>query len=55
MTEFRHYILTRFTAGLYKRAAGLTVSPQEWMEHRLRLFTALTLPSLRGQGCQNFT
>jgi len=55
MAEFKHYILTRFNAGLYRRAAELPVSPQEWMEHRLRLFTTLTLPSIMGQSCQEFT
>ncbi len=55
MAEFRHHILTRFNTGLYKRAAELTVSPQQWMEHRLRLFTTLTLPSIIGQSCQDFT
>jgi len=55
MAEFRHYILTRFNTGLYRRTEGLTVSPDEWMEHRLRLFTSLTLPSIRGQSCQDFT
>jgi len=55
MAEFRHYILTRFNIGLYRLPTGLTVSPEEWMEHRLRLFTALTLPSMRSQTCQNFT
>jgi hypothetical protein len=54
MAEFRHYILTRFNAGLYRRAAELRICPQEWMEHRLRLFTALTLPSIMGQSCQDF-
>ena len=54
MAEFRHYILTRFNTGLYRRAAELTVSPQEWMKHRLRLFTTLTLPSIMGQSCQDF-
>jgi hypothetical protein len=55
MTEFRHYILTRFNVGLYIAGAELNVSPQQWMEHRLRLFVALTLPSIAGQSCQDFT
>ncbi len=55
MAEFRHYVLTRFNAGLYKPEAGLTIPPQQWMEHRLRLFTTITLPSIMGQSCQDFT
>lgn len=55
MAQFSHYILTRFNAGLYKRGAELSVSPGQWMEHRLRLFTLLTLPSIMGQSSQDFT
>jgi hypothetical protein len=55
MAEFRHYIMTRFNVGLPARAAGLGLSPEQWMDHRLRLFTTMTLPSIRGQTCQNFT
>jgi len=55
MTEFRHYVLTRFNVGLYNGAAKLRVSPPEWMEHRLRLFAGITVPSLMGQSCRDFT
>ena len=55
MADFRHYILTRFNAGLYNRAAELGIVPDQWMEHRLALFTRITLPSIAGQSCRNFT
>jgi len=54
MAEFRQYVPTRFNAGLYKQAARLKTSRQEWMAHRLRLFTALALPSMIGRTCQDF-
>ncbi|MBP7051438.1 MAG: hypothetical protein KBE65_10525 [Phycisphaerae bacterium] len=55
MAEFRHYILTRFNADLYDPAAKLKISREEWMDHRMRLFTTITFPSLAGQSCQDFT
>jgi hypothetical protein len=55
MADFRHYILTRFNAGLYNRAAQRELAPDEWMEHRFALFTCITLPSIAGQSCRNFT
>jgi hypothetical protein len=55
VTEFRHYILTRFNAHLYGPDVELRISRDQWMEHRMRLFTAITLPSIAGQSCQNFT
>ncbi len=55
MAEFRHDLLTRFNAGLYRGGTQLKVSPREWMEHRLRLFATITLPSIAGQSCRDFT
>ncbi len=52
---FKHYILTRFNDGLYGPDARTAVPPDEWMQHRLRLFTAFTFPSIMEQTCQDFT
>lgn len=52
---FKHYIITRFNMGLYAPNAGIRVTPQEWMDHRMRLFTTITLPSIVGQSCAEFT
>jgi hypothetical protein len=52
---FRHYIITRFNTGIYGPESKLRVPPCEWMEHRLRLFTTFTFPSIMEQSCQNFT
>jgi len=55
MAEFRHYILTRFNAHLYEPEVQVKISREAWMDHRLRLFMSLTLPSIAGQSCQDFT
>jgi hypothetical protein len=55
MRKFRHYITTRFNAGLYSPEANIRISADEWMQHRIGLFTTFTLPSIMGQSCQNFT
>ncbi|MBN1361415.1 MAG: hypothetical protein JW993_12530 [Sedimentisphaerales bacterium] len=55
MHVFQHYILTRFNDGIYGPNSKLTVPPDEWMDHRLRLFTTFTMPSMMEQTCQNFT
>lgn len=52
---FKHYILTLFNNGLYGPHPRIQVSPDEWMDHRLRLFTTFTVPSIIEQTCQNFT
>jgi hypothetical protein len=52
---FRHLIMTRFNINLYGPLSKVRLEPNAWMEHRLRLFEALTLPSIASQGCQNFT
>jgi hypothetical protein len=55
VAECRHYILTRFNAGLYGPESQAKIAPAEWMDHRMRLFRAITLPSIAGQSCQEFT
>jgi hypothetical protein len=55
MRTFKHYITTRFNVGLYGPDAGIRVSTDEWMKHRITLFKTFTLPSIMGQSCQNFT
>ena len=55
MRQFKHYIMTRFNTGLYDPGARIRVSADQWMQHRIKLFTAFTLPSIMGQSCQNFT
>jgi hypothetical protein len=52
---FKHYVLTRFNDGIYGPNSKLEVPPEEWMEHRLRLFTTFTFPSIVEQTCQDFT
>lgn len=56
MSNFRHYILTRFNYRIYDyHADKINMSPDRWMRHRIDLFKAITLPSMIGQTCQNFT
>lgn len=55
MEEFKHYITTRFNAGLYSPEAQIRISADKWMQHRIKLFTTFTLPSMMAQTCQNFT
>jgi len=55
---FEHYIVTRFNVGLYDpttRKNPIFLPLDEWMQHRIKLFTTFTLPSIMGQTCQNFT
>ncbi len=52
---FTHLIMTRFNIHLYDPETQVGLEPDAWMEHRLRLFEAFTLPSLAGQSCQDFT
>jgi len=54
MPEFRHYILTRFNTGLYGPNPWMKTDPRVWMDHRMKLFTTITLPSMAAQSCQNF-
>jgi hypothetical protein len=55
MRKFKDYITTRFNAALYSPEAKIRISADEWMQHRIRLFTRFTLPSIMSQSCQNFT
>jgi hypothetical protein len=55
MASFKHYLLTRFNAGIYGPKSRLRIPPEQWMEHRWKLFTTITLPSIMEQTCQNFT
>ena len=48
---FKHYIITRFNVGLYNSKRD----HDRWMQHRMTLFTNITLPSIMAQTCQNFT
>ena len=52
---FKHYVLTRFNDGLYGPNPKVQVPPDEWMDYRLTLFSAFTVPSMMEQTCQNFT
>ena len=55
MRRFKHYITTRFNAGLYSPEAKIRIPADQWMQHRIKLFTTFTLPSIMRQSCQNFT
>ena len=55
MRKFKHYIITRFNLGLYSPGARIGISPDEWMRHRVKIFTEFTLPSVMAQRCQDFT
>lgn len=55
MPTFRHYLTTRFNAGIYGPRSSLRIAPQQWMEHRWKLFATITLPSVMEQTCQDFT
>ena len=55
---FKHYIFTRWNL----LDANTTIynnpnvkNPEEWMEHRMKLFDEYTLPSVMCQTCTNFT
>ncbi len=55
---FRHYLITCLNVGLYSHPAdgpGNRMPVEQWMQHRMKLFTTFTLPSVVGQTCQNFT
>lgn len=51
-----HFILTRFNLRLWSHDKnGETINPASWLEERLQLFETYTLPSVKGQTCQDFT
>lgn len=55
---FRHYVITCLNVGAYSHrmwGPGDLPPVDEWMAHRVGLFETFTLPSLRGQSCQDFT
>lgn len=66
MRKFKHYIITQFNLGMYNpdhskfslignpKAPGISLSPDEWMDHRIDLFKRFTLPSVMAQTNQNF-
>lgn len=57
MTEFKHYILTRFNLGIYSfESPYLKVieTPEGWMRHRMQLFEQTALPSVMSQTCREF-
>lgn len=53
-----HYVITKYNLSLYsdpetlRRIGG---DPDEWMSQRFKLFSTITLPSLKGQSCQSFS
>jgi hypothetical protein len=56
--DFKHYLITRFNVPVKnweKDKAGNKVLDQEWMEHRLHLFSQYCAPTIRIQTCTNFT
>ena len=59
MSQFQHFVLTRFNRGLYSKPKldrqGKPIVADSWMKHRLDLFLRYCYPSLRHQSRQNFT
>lgn len=59
--KFRHFILTRFNIGIYnsdiidRSGRSVRESADEWMEHRLKIFDSVCLPSIQAQTSQDFT
>jgi hypothetical protein len=52
MSNFDHWLITRFNVPLPGCPGRSTDS--DWLDHRLRLFTAYCLPSVEHQSCQAF-
>lgn len=55
----KHYLITRFNTGLYRRKnqktrKGSPIDPKKWMVDRFRLFEKFTVPSILNQTCTNF-
>lgn len=67
MRKFKHYIATRFNLGMFNpdhklfdptdnlKVHGISLSPNDWMKHRMNLFIKFTLASVMAQTNQNFT
>ena len=57
--SFRHFVVTRWNLGLYSRKQKTrsreVIDPERWMEHRWKLFTKYTVPSVWNQSCKDFT
>lgn len=51
MEKLKHYIVTRFNLGLYQT----NPDADTWFKERIKIFSSVTLPSLRSQKWQNFT
>jgi hypothetical protein len=52
-----HLVATRYNVSVYSQSGlenRLGCDPDLWMRDRFRLFSTFTLPSLRGQTCQDF-
>lgn len=57
MLDVRHVVLTRFNLPLKtfaKDRTGQTTLTEEWLEHRLRLFRDICVPSIAAQTCPRF-
>ena len=52
-----HLVATRYNVSIYSESGAeqrLGCDPDRWMRDRFMLFSNFTLPSLRGQTCQDF-
>jgi hypothetical protein len=57
MTDFRHFLLTRFNVRhdpWRADRAGRAVLTEEWLDHRFDLFERFCLPSVAAQTCRDF-
>ena len=58
MVKFTHYLVTRFNVPVNnwnKDKSGIPTLDNQWMQHRLSLFTRYCLPTIAGQSEKNFT
>jgi len=54
---FKHYIFTRWNLSMEGQSVynnPKIPDPEEWMQHRIKLFETYTLPSVMNQTCRNF-
>jgi len=57
MPDVRHVVLTRFNVPLksfVKDRSGQTTLTEAWLEHRIRLFRDVCVPSMAAQTCRRF-
>lgn len=57
MPDLQHVVLTRFNLPIKdfaKDRSGQTTLTEEWLEHRLRLFHDVCVPSMVAQTCRRF-